>query len=285
MKFNFIRYKPNLDELIFEGRNKAYGAYVLRKAYERRITFALITVCIAAIFSLIAYQIYLENNPESSDRVIDLSQYDGFDLNMSKNILPELPKGSEAKAKEKPKKTEKPKKQPDKPKDTPKDVVKKSDKPDFTKLTNQEQDTVKLDTLAKNGMSKADSIAAAIAEGKRLDSLNGLNGKSNTSIMKPVNNQGGLEEFIAWIQQNFVYPKTNILQYDCTIYIYLCINEDGTLSGVSIVKPVPNNYYNEELMRVAKMSPVWVEPKAGFKQPCTKKSLPVKIYAKPKVKQ
>lgn len=273
MKFNFIRYKHNFDELVFEGRNKSYGAYVLRKAYEQRINIALLIVSISTIVLTVGSHIYL-SNAESAEREIDLSKYEGFDLRMNQNILPELPKGEKPKEKEKPKKKEK-----DKPK-AKTEITKKSDKPDFTKISKEKEDTIKLDSIAKNGLSKADSIAAAnLAEGKRLDSLNGLGGKANTSMLQ-VNRLGGIDEFIAWVQQNFVYPKTNRYQYDCTIYVYFCINPDGTLADVSLLKPVTNKEYNEEVIRVVKSAPIF--KMNGNDTSCRRTQVPIKIPATPK---
>ena len=280
LNFNFIRYKINLDEFTFEGRNKTYGAYVLRKAYDNRITFALTVVCVTAIVCAVASKIYLNSFADESARVVDLSLYDGFDLRLKQNILPELPKG----AAEKPKKTKDPEKKPEKPKDTPVEKIQKTNKLDFNKITNTKVEPIKIDTLAKNGLSKADSIAAAVAdslaETKTKDSLAGLNGTNKNSMM--LNNRlGGLEEFIAWVQQNFEYPKTNRLQYDCTINVYFCINADGTLSDIKILKEVTNKEYNAEVLRVVKTSPIWKVNTAGTNIPCIPKQVPIKIHANP----
>lgn len=280
LKFHFIRYKINLDEFTFEGRNKSYGAYVLRKAYDNRITFALTVVCVTAIVCAVASKIYLNSFADESARVVDLSLYDGFDLRLKQNILPELPKG----AAEKPKKTKEPDKKPEKPKDTPVEKIQKTNKLDFNKITNTKVEPIKIDTLAKNGLSKADSIAAAVAaslaETKTKDSLAGLNGTNKNSMM--LNNRlGGLEEFIAWVQQNFEYPKTNRLQYDCTINVYFCINADGTLSDIKILKEVTNKEYNAEVLRVVKTSPIWKVNTGGTNTPCIPKQAPIKIHANP----
>lgn len=278
MRFHFIRYQQNLDEFTFEGRNKSYGAYVLRKAYLKRISFALYVVCISAIVATIFVKIYFYASEAESERQIDLSQYDGFDLRLQQNVLPELPKGIAPK----PKTEEKPKTPP---KETPKEVVKeqvqKTTKVDYTKITNTKTETAKVDTLAKNGLSKADStLAANAAESKRLDSLKGLNGTGKNSMM--LNNRlGGKEEFIAWVQQHFVYPKTNRLQFDCTIYVSFCINADGTLTDVKITKEVSNKEYNIELLRVVKSSPIWKVNAMASNTPCVFQQYPIKIHATP----
>ena len=52
--------QANILEIIFEGKNKAYGAYDLRKTYNKRIATALIfmisTIIISIISSIIASQ-------------------------------------------------------------------------------------------------------------------------------------------------------------------------------------------------------------------------------------
>lgn len=96
------------------------------------------------------------------------------------------------------------------------------------------------------------------------------------------NRHGGIEEFIAWVQQNFVYPKTNRYQYDCTIYVYFCINPDGSLQDITITKPVTNKEYNDEVLRVVKSSPAF---KANINNTnCTRTQVAIKIPATPKIK-
>ena len=68
--------KADLLDILFDGRNKEYGAYDLRKTYNRRITVALIVtvVIISVIFigSVIADK--LSSNDDAKEmKVKDLS--------------------------------------------------------------------------------------------------------------------------------------------------------------------------------------------------------------------
>ena len=45
--------QANILEIIFEGKNKAYGAYYLRKTYNKRITTALIVMISLLFFTII----------------------------------------------------------------------------------------------------------------------------------------------------------------------------------------------------------------------------------------
>ena len=47
--------QANILEIIFEGKNKAYGAYYLRKTYHKRLTTALIVMISLLLFTFIIY--------------------------------------------------------------------------------------------------------------------------------------------------------------------------------------------------------------------------------------
>ena len=55
----------NLLDIIFEGKNKDYGAYDLRKSYNKRISVALITT--VALISLLFVSAVIANNLSSSN--------------------------------------------------------------------------------------------------------------------------------------------------------------------------------------------------------------------------
>ena len=56
-----LNYNPSLDEIVFENRNKEYGAYDLRSSYRRILTRSMIIgtliFCIAAITPFVVMKI------------------------------------------------------------------------------------------------------------------------------------------------------------------------------------------------------------------------------------
>src|SRR5688572_10419838 len=72
MEANKILSSDILD-LVFEGRNKEYGAYELRKTYNKRITRALLIT--AAVFLLIFLSAFLANTLEK-DKSADMEVKD-----------------------------------------------------------------------------------------------------------------------------------------------------------------------------------------------------------------
>ncbi len=66
--------KADLLDILFEGRNKEYGAYDLRKTYNRRISIALIvTVVVMAVLFLGSV---LAKNLSSTDDAVEMKVKD-----------------------------------------------------------------------------------------------------------------------------------------------------------------------------------------------------------------
>ncbi|MFT3902835.1 MAG: energy transducer TonB [Niabella sp.] len=84
--------QTDLLDIVFDGRNKAYGAYELRKTYNKRIVTALIIT--ALIFSLIVLAAYLKSTfaktTDDQVRVIEGLTIQSID-DMEKPDEPDLP--------------------------------------------------------------------------------------------------------------------------------------------------------------------------------------------------
>jgi protein TonB len=66
--------KSDILDIIFEGKNKEYGAYDLRKTYNKRITIAMIATILAVIFFLVASA--LANKFKPKDNAIEIQTKD-----------------------------------------------------------------------------------------------------------------------------------------------------------------------------------------------------------------
>ncbi len=66
--------KADLLDIIFEGKNKEYGAYDLRKTYNRRITIALVTTVV--IIALIFIVSVIMDNLSAKDNTIEMKVKD-----------------------------------------------------------------------------------------------------------------------------------------------------------------------------------------------------------------
>ncbi len=66
--------KADLLDIIFEGKNKEYGAYDLRKTYNRRITIALVTTIV--IIALIFIVSVIMDNLSAKDNAVEMKVKD-----------------------------------------------------------------------------------------------------------------------------------------------------------------------------------------------------------------
>lgn len=70
---------------------------------------------------------------------------------------------------------------------------------------------------------------------------------------------GGASKMMEWVQANLVYPKEaeeKKLTGKC--YVKFVVEKDGSISGVSIIKGVPNcPMCDDEVLRVIKAMPNW----------------------------
>lgn len=283
MNLKFFKYNK-LDEIVFAHRNKQYGAYLLRKTYDQKITRSTIIVCVLALIVGFSYKIFIQREEET--RKIDLTLYEGFDLRMEQNIIKDLP-GNEKNVPHEDKKAETKTEENTKPEEETK-VEEIKPNPEL-ELKPKEEVITKPDDK-KNNLNqdpKADTAKTAIAKGNENSTSTGkadsVQGKGASTLM--INRKGGLEEFVAWIQQNFVYPNAQTkLEYDCTIWVDLYINVDGSLNDIKISKKVSSQYYNDEVLRVAKSYTGWFI--TGFGLDPSRKDVKrvgkaIKIYANP----
>ncbi|MBD0276543.1 MAG: energy transducer TonB [Flavisolibacter sp.] len=82
--------KTDLLDLLFEGRNKAYGAYELRKTYNRRITMALLITF--GVGALIVLTSFLANRFSSSDTAkLEIKEVQLEDIKQEEEKKPEPP--------------------------------------------------------------------------------------------------------------------------------------------------------------------------------------------------
>ena len=72
---NQTHFAPSLDDIVFEGRNKAYGAYVLRQSADQHMTYAMLT---AVLFFLLVV---------SSPRILAWIKGDGPSLPAIEKVI------------------------------------------------------------------------------------------------------------------------------------------------------------------------------------------------------
>lgn len=270
MEVNKILSSDLLD-LLFEDRNKAYGAYDLRRTYKKRLTIALVCTAAVALLalggSLLASQ--LKKNQKSK---LDISAVELSEIKQEEEKKPEPPPPPPPK--QEPPKVEMTKFTP--PKIVKDEEVKKEDiPPEQEKL----EDT-KIDVISQEGIKDEGLAPTIIDEGKQVieekkeDDENKVFEKVEVEASFP----GGEREWKKYLERNLdanVPIDNGAPEGTYTVIVQFIVDKEGNISDV---KALSNKGYGmeDEAIKIIKKGPKWTPAiqngrnvKAYRKQPIT----------------
>lgn len=245
------------NDLVFEGRNKAYGAYQLRRTTGKRNIWAIIAVLFVTAFAYVALQI--KNAADERARKIAATQV----TELSKLNKPE----KKAEVKQEKKIIVEPEKVVEKVKSSVKFTAPKIEEDDKVK----EEDEIKTqDELmnTKTAIGTFDVVGNDDANGEVLKAKEVI--AEPEPVKKEEENKvfdiveqdpqfpGGTGELMKWIKANLVYPvvaQENGIQGRVTVGFV--VEKDGSITDVKIDKGV-DPALDKEAMRVVKAMPNWI---------------------------
>ncbi|HEX6190741.1 MAG TPA: energy transducer TonB [Chitinophagaceae bacterium] len=259
----------DLLDLVFEGRNKDYGAYDLRKTYNRRIGIALIITASVALLALVGS--VLASSLKPSKEALDIKEVTIQDIKQEeeKKELPPPP----------------PPKPPDPPKIemkqfTPPKIVKDEEVQEPPPEVEELKDT-KIADINQEGI-KDENIATPteidqgkqVIEEKKEDDENKIFDK----VEIEASFKGGEAAWRKYLERN-LNPNTPVdngaPEGTYTVWVQFIVDKEGAISDV---KALSNHGYGmeEEAVKVIRKGPAWVAAiqngrpvKAYRKQPIT----------------
>lgn len=260
-------------DLVFEGRNQAYGAYKLRKGTAKRNVWALIIVGLAAALLYLGLQ--LQKMAEANKKVENTQAVEIAKLNTEKK---------EAKVEKK----EIIKQEPEKVVEQVKSSVKFT-APIIKKDSEvKEEDEIKLDEVQKSDKA----VGAFTVEGN--DEVGGAVLKAKEAIDAPeppkhvveetkifiVVEQmpmfpGGYGALMGYLRDNIHYPTVaaeNGVQG--RVVVGFVVERDGSITDVNILRGVDPSL-DREAMRVVKSMPKWTPGKQNGSAVRVKYQVPV----------
>jgi periplasmic protein TonB len=263
MEANKILSADILD-LIFEDRNKDYGAYDLRKTYNKRITRALIITASVALLALLGS--VLASNLNSGSKKVKLQEINLADIKQEEK-------------KEEPPPPPPPKVEPPKVemKQFTPPVIKKDEEVEKPPPPQEELKEAKIDVVNQEGI-KDENIATPtnIDEGKQVveekkdDDENKIFDKVEVEASFP----GGDAKWRQYLERNCngqVATDQGAPEGTYTTIVQFVVDKEGNISDV---KALTNHGYGmeEEAMRTIKKGPNW--------KPANQNGRPVKAYRK-----
>ncbi len=240
----------DLLDLVFEGRNKEYGAYDLRRTYNRRMIRALIITAVAAL--VIFLTSVLANTLKTTDtKKVDIKEVTIQDIKQEeeKKELPPPP--------------------PPKPPDPPKIEMQKFTPPQIVKdeevqeppPEQEELKEAKIDVVTQEGIKDEGIVApAVIDEGKGIveekkEDENKIFEKVEIEAAFP----GGESSWRKYLERN-LNPSAPVdngaPEGTYTVYVQFVVSKDGSISDVRAL--TKHGYgMEEEAVRVIKKGPKW----------------------------
>ncbi len=270
MEANKILSADVLD-IIFDGKNKDYGAYELRKTYNRRITRSLIITASVALLALLI-SILSSTLKEKGDKKLKMNEMTIQDVKQEeKKELPPPPPPP-------PPKQEPPKVEM---KQFTPPVIKKDEEVEKPPPPQEELKEAKIDVVSQEGI-KDEGIAAPtdidqgkqIVEVKKEDDENKIFDKVEIEASFP----GGDSKWRQYLERNAngqVATDNGAPEGTYTTVVQFVVDKEGNISDV---RALTNHGYGmeEEAIRVIKKGPKWSpavqngrQVKAYRKQPIT----------------
>ena len=238
----FFLNKLEFDDIVFENRNKDYGAYPIRKNYNANLIISIVLASFIVIASVvIPYLDYVGKSRKAGKEIrlryvemkMDKMEPPKEDIYIPPALAPPPPNAIAN------------------IRYVPPVVV------DSVQSVDKQQPTVD-DVQASN----PDSQKAISGSGNSDDLLTGQDGERSDEPyviveVPPTFKGGGIERFREWVQKRTIYPQ--IAQDNGihgTVGVTFVVEKDGAVSNVKIVKSV-NPILDAEAVKAIEASPQW----------------------------
>ena len=254
-------------DIVFEGRNKTYGAYVLRKTNRKTTIKALI---IGAIFFSIAVAtpLLLKLIPDGEDKDVDM------DIKITAIKLP-------------PKKMEEPiKNLPPPPPPAPKVDVVKFVKPVVAKAEEITEEPPKIVEMkektigatAIKGNPDAVLTVEPVGTGKAAVVEDAPDNQiyNTAGIEVKPDFPGGIDKFYKFVGNNYQAPEEEGLKGK--VYVTFVVEKDGSLTDIKVIRDIGYGT-GKEAIRVLKKCPKWTPGEQNGKKVRVLYSLPITIQS------
>jgi protein TonB len=252
------------NDLVFEGRNRDYGAYDLRSKYDKRLMWIMLSFLLAIGASYGSYVIY-KNLPEEKlpPPPVDNSQFTTQAPPVEEDVPPPPPE-------EPPPPMEKtiafmPPIVVDIPVEDQIPIQEDMDDTKASTTTNEDG----VDFGGTNFVEPQDKPKEEITETK--------DEQIYTFVDEEAEFQGGYAAMMAYIQKNFNYPQVAIENnIQGKAYVKFVVKSDGSISQVQIERGIPGcPECDKEATRVVRGMPSWKAGKVNGKNVSSVFRLPI----------
>lgn len=241
-------YMAPMDEIVFEHRNKAYGAYVLRKLYKKHLTRALL-LATAVLLAALTYPLVSSYYTQKRAKYIEKSASAEFiEMDKPKEEAPPPP-----------------------PPPPPPAALEQKVKFVAPVVTIEEVvediDIFNQDELNQNTVNEPVAIAEEFVAAPVEEVIEVEESKPVLMIVEEMPSfVGGDEARNKFLNDNIKYPQQaseNGIQG--TVYVSFVVDSKGNVTDVKVVRGIGGGC-DEEAIRVVRMMPPWHPGKQNGKQ-------------------
>jgi protein TonB len=243
----------DLLDIIFDGRNKEYGAYELRKSYNKRLLYALAVM--AAISAAIFISVLVADKVKDSKVV--MQNVEDVQLSEVKNNEPPPPPPPPPPPKPpEPPKVEIAKFTP--PKIVKDEEVKEDEKPpEIEKIEEAKIGTINQEGTKDEGVVMPPVESKSVAEVVAPKVVEEDYEKVFTKVENPAEFPGGQGEWSRYLQKNLRYPDGAIDNgTQGVVRVQFIVDKEGNISEVQSLND-PGDGLAEEAVRIIKKGPKW----------------------------
>ena len=239
---------PSFDDIVFENRNKEYGAYRLRKKYSRNVIIAIligiVLIGTAVITPYLNAKAVTRKQSQREERQVEITM-ENLDQ-PTEVVAPPPPPPPPAEEVVQQARYVLP-------------VVVDSVKPEETvQLMTADQASIEVQDEDVNIIEEVAVVAVEVQEEE-------AEAEPFVVVEEMPMFPGGETELLKWISENTQYPeiaKENNIQGK--VIVRFCVTAKGTVDRVSILKPVDDEL-DKEAIRVVKTLPAFKPGKQGGK--------------------
>ncbi len=259
-------------DLIFEGKNQVYGAYIHRQNSTRRHFYALLISIILIVISLTAPSLIRQILPKRIEKELRVRTLTEINLEKPKenNVLKEIPPPPPVVARNTIKFTP--------PVIKPDELVNEEDEPKMQKEVIAQKAAIGTVNFDKG----TDDISAPIAKVEENTKITEETDAPFVIVDQMPQFPGGEKEMIKFIQDNLHYPVVaQEMGVSGTVIIIFVVDRDGSITNIKVSRSIGSGC-DEEAIRVLSIMPRWNPGKQAGKAVRVSYSLPFKFIIEKK---
>jgi protein TonB len=262
MKAAATTVSQSWEDIVFENRNKDYGAYLNRKSYSKSVVVAAGITFLVLVFVLAFPAIKEFFGSFGEKEEVAIKNTTVVSLDQPPPITPNQPPPPDVRIPPPVKTIIKflP------PKVTDKEVVEEEEMPTIEEI--KENETGSVDVEGTGEVIFEEPVEEAKGEDPN---------KVFLVVEQPPEFEGGLEAMYKFISKNMKYPASaRRMNIEGSVFVGFVVDADGKISETSIIKGISADC-DKEALRVVQMMPKWRPGKQSGRPVRVKFVLPIKF--------